>query len=492
MPNTDTPKTAETTDAGLLQAISGQKDRDAFDELHRRYEAPCFNLALNITGQRETAEEAVQDAMLRVWRFAGSFKAGGNARGWIMQTLAHSCLALLKKNAAERKRDLEAAPNPPEPSLASESAVRDELLAALRAAVTRLPDAERRIVALYFGAELSQAEIGQELAISQRNVSGRLTRALESLRHDLAQGGFAAAAPLLGKDLCAQALTSGHAVPPGLHCAIRARMREAPQESLRGAARLGNGFGRALLGLAAAAAFAAAAYAWLNLESRAPQPIVPKATEHSAPQAPTIKEASAPPAPLHREWTFENGVPEDVELISGAWKWHAPGAKLPGHVVTGDDAWALLKVPIPPRPMRVRFEFCRLTNDAARGEYGISWIHGRTVPRRTFYEVKAQLKFADRRMVVELYLWDRFAISSCNGQINSLLAYDAPYPSSALVLSFANFGLSRLTLDEIAEADIPAPVREAVERRHERRSYTRPSIELEPLNISTPEDLPSK
>ncbi|MCK6473073.1 MAG: sigma-70 family RNA polymerase sigma factor [Planctomycetes bacterium] len=478
---------AAPSDSNLLLAIASAKDRDAFDELHRRYVTPCYNLALNIAGHRETAEEAVQDAMVRIWRFAGGFKPGGNARGWIMQTLAHSCIALLKKNAAECKRERDAAePLPPAPTPAQDGAARDELLLALRTAVARLPDAERRIVALYFGAELSQAEIGKELDISQRNVSGRLTRALESLRQDLAQGGFAAAAPLLGSGLCAEALTSGQSAPPGLSAAVRAGVREAARESLRATARAGFGFTRALLGLAAAAALAAGAY--VALDPAAPPPAAslpgaPEAKSADTPHTHPIKEApTAETARLHRIWTFEKGIPSDLRLISGRWNWHTPDTNLPGHVATADDAWALLKVAIPPRPVRVRFEFCRLTNQADRGEYGISWIHGRTVPRRTFYEVKSQLKFAERRMVVEMYLFDRVAVSSCNGQINSLLAYDAPYPSGALVLSLANFGLSRVTLDEIGEDEIPAPVREAAATRHQRRSYTRPAVTLEPLN----------
>src|SRR5579862_7406245 len=78
----------ERDDAQLLAAIAQSRDQLAFDELLRRYERDAYNVAHHITGRRDSAEEVVQDAMMRVWTSAGSYRGEGVVRAWLLRIVA--------------------------------------------------------------------------------------------------------------------------------------------------------------------------------------------------------------------------------------------------------------------------------------------------------------------------------------------------------------------------------------------------------------------
>ena len=62
----------EPTDGELIRRV-GAGDRDAFEELYRRYTRPVLGLALRRLGDRGRAEDALQDAFSAIWRSAASY-----------------------------------------------------------------------------------------------------------------------------------------------------------------------------------------------------------------------------------------------------------------------------------------------------------------------------------------------------------------------------------------------------------------------------------
>ncbi len=141
-------------DATLLKEIARERNQQAFLQLFERYQKPAFNLALYFTGRRELAEDALQDAMLSVWRYAGSFHSDV-ARSWIMRIVHRSSLAVLRmERRKKRKIEDDAGYEPesllPQPGLSNESS---EQQALLRNALQGLPAEDRRLIGLYYGAD---------------------------------------------------------------------------------------------------------------------------------------------------------------------------------------------------------------------------------------------------------------------------------------------------------------------------------------------------
>ena len=89
----------ELTDGELIERV-GTGDRDAFDELYRRYTRPVLGLALRRLGDRGRAEDALQDAFAAIWRSAASYDPARGQGG---------AVALHRRAQRDRRRRAQAA-----------------------------------------------------------------------------------------------------------------------------------------------------------------------------------------------------------------------------------------------------------------------------------------------------------------------------------------------------------------------------------------------
>jgi RNA polymerase sigma-70 factor (ECF subfamily) len=81
-----------------LLARAGAGDREAFRLLYARYSAPLFSLAIRIVGDAGEAEEALQDAFMKVWRSAASYDpAKSRPFTWAVTVMRRTCIDHLRK-----------------------------------------------------------------------------------------------------------------------------------------------------------------------------------------------------------------------------------------------------------------------------------------------------------------------------------------------------------------------------------------------------------
>src|SRR5271154_3872689 len=78
-------------------------EHDLADWLEDGYVA-SFRTACLILGNRADAEEAVQDAYLRAWRFRDSLSAVPNIRPWLYRVVVNSCYSKLRRETPPRDR----------------------------------------------------------------------------------------------------------------------------------------------------------------------------------------------------------------------------------------------------------------------------------------------------------------------------------------------------------------------------------------------------
>ena len=112
-----------------------------------------------------------------------------------------------------------------------------ETLARMQAALLTLPELDRQLVALAYGAEMSHLEIAKELAIPRRTISRRLEDILTGLRAHLKEAGFAAAVPLVSPHELGAAILSGCEPAPGLKEQILSRLADAGGAALQSVSR---------------------------------------------------------------------------------------------------------------------------------------------------------------------------------------------------------------------------------------------------------------
>ncbi len=177
-------------EAALMAAIAaGDGGGEALRALHGRYAGPVGALGVRLLGDAGLAEELVQETFLRVWRSAGSFDpARGSARTFVF-TLARRAAVDLRRRRAMRPLDLLADAGGAEggPELGAGGAPGDGLLPALDLtdAVARLSPAQREVIELGYGHDLTQAEIARRLDLPLGTVKTRSHSALMALRRRL-------------------------------------------------------------------------------------------------------------------------------------------------------------------------------------------------------------------------------------------------------------------------------------------------------------------
>ena len=170
----------DVPDALLARARAG--DRAAFEQLYRWFERPVFTLALRIAGNREEAQDVLQETMLKVLGRIGEFRGAGSPFwGWLRQIAVNEALMRLRRDKrlaqeigvddpSEYAEDL--APLPP--------AAADAGL--LQRALATLPTATRSVLWLYHAEGYTHDEIA---ALMQRTPSfskSQLARGTKKLR----------------------------------------------------------------------------------------------------------------------------------------------------------------------------------------------------------------------------------------------------------------------------------------------------------------------
>jgi RNA polymerase sigma-70 factor (ECF subfamily) len=166
------------SDGELLQRV-GEGDRDAFEQLYRRYSRPVLGLALRRLGDRGRAEDAVQETFTSVWRSARSYKPErGPGAPWLY-AVARNAISDRGRARVEPPADApDEASNEPGPS---ETAERGWVSWRVHRALADLPENERSLIELAYWGGLSQSEIADLLGIPLGTVKTRTRSALARL-----------------------------------------------------------------------------------------------------------------------------------------------------------------------------------------------------------------------------------------------------------------------------------------------------------------------
>ncbi|MBV8297495.1 MAG: RNA polymerase sigma factor, partial [Acidimicrobiia bacterium] len=138
--------------------------------------ASAYRTACLILHNPTDAEEAVQNAFLRVWRFRASVPADDGARRWLYRVLVNACCSKLR---SERSRRTHAAPDElpdlPGPELSPETTVAlAQTAEVVRDALASLPEHLRIPLVLRFYAGLSEREIATAIRRRPGTVKSRL------------------------------------------------------------------------------------------------------------------------------------------------------------------------------------------------------------------------------------------------------------------------------------------------------------------------------
>jgi RNA polymerase sigma-70 factor (ECF subfamily) len=161
--------------------------REAFAALVERYQHRAFGVALRILGRRQDAEDAVQQAFLRLYEARARYDPRWRLSTWFYRILTNACVDELRRRRPLLPLDGWAEASAERPDAPLERSERDRLLGN---ALLTLPPEARIVLTLYYGDGRSYGEIAAIRGISVNTVKTHLRRGRLALRRALRARGM--------------------------------------------------------------------------------------------------------------------------------------------------------------------------------------------------------------------------------------------------------------------------------------------------------------
>jgi len=180
------PSLEDARDRDLVRQLRSG-DEEAFRALFRRYGPLAKGLAHRVVRQPFLAEEIVQEAFLSLWRDPRSYQeARGTFRVWLLSTVHHRAVDVVRREEAQRRRKQEQQPvEAYQEDIADSVADRIDLAAnreRVREALEDIPAAQRQILEMMYFAGKSQSDIARELGLPLGTVKSRTLLGMRRLR----------------------------------------------------------------------------------------------------------------------------------------------------------------------------------------------------------------------------------------------------------------------------------------------------------------------
>jgi RNA polymerase sigma-70 factor (ECF subfamily) len=189
------PVEAPVDDELELVANARKGDTSSFSTLLRRYEGKIFRLAMNITQNREDAEDVLQEAFLKAYEHLDQFQGNSRFYTWVVRIAVNQALMKLRKRRSDRAVSLDEQIDTGEDTVVREIAAWDpdpeqqytrvELNDILTGAIDDLAPIYRTVFTLRDVDGLSTEETAEVLELTVPAVKSRLLRARLQLRDKL-------------------------------------------------------------------------------------------------------------------------------------------------------------------------------------------------------------------------------------------------------------------------------------------------------------------
>lgn len=173
-------------------------DNDAFEELIIRYERKIYSICFYFLKNREDAEDAAQEVILKLYKKLGSFRKEAAFSTWMNYVASNTCRDYLRKRKRNQVLHLDddiqteegriARELPSDEDTPEERMEKKELGVLMQETLFKLKEDHREILLMREYQELSYEEISEILEISVGTVKSRIYRARQDLRILLNRG----------------------------------------------------------------------------------------------------------------------------------------------------------------------------------------------------------------------------------------------------------------------------------------------------------------
>jgi RNA polymerase sigma-70 factor, ECF subfamily len=173
-------------DEDLISLVEANDDPVAFAALYDRHSRPAYSLAYRMMGERQAAEDLVQDAFLKVWQAAASYRAErASVRTWLLSIVHNRGIDQLRSLASHRRKQdkMEASAPKSQPSEAFAQSWRNSQREQVREALSTLPPEQLKTIELAYFSGYTHVEIAELLGLPLGTVKGRMRLGLKKMRY---------------------------------------------------------------------------------------------------------------------------------------------------------------------------------------------------------------------------------------------------------------------------------------------------------------------
>ncbi len=172
-----------------LVTLVERGDADAFEVIYERHSTVAYSLAFRLLGDRQAAEDLVQDAFLAVWRGAASYASNrGSVRTWLLSILHNRGVDRLRTlGAMSRRQDAleQVELRRPDAPDAATLGVERAMAGSVRDELGSLPAEQHEVLRLAYYGGFTHHEIAEMLSLPLGTVKSRMRLGLERLRRGL-------------------------------------------------------------------------------------------------------------------------------------------------------------------------------------------------------------------------------------------------------------------------------------------------------------------
>lgn len=196
-PHNQDPHLIALLDRIAARAAPGARHADseaALRELYDLTSSRLYGVALRVVGNRDWAEDVLQEAFLNIWRIAGNYReALSPPMAWMGVIVRSRALDFLRRRASERAdAGLELTPaitetvagNATDPLDATQAS---EQAWALHECMRKLEARQREVLSLAYMRDLSHSELAEQLKLPLGTVKSWIRRGIEQLRGCMAR-----------------------------------------------------------------------------------------------------------------------------------------------------------------------------------------------------------------------------------------------------------------------------------------------------------------
>ena len=170
----------------VMRAIQG--DETAFSEIVDQYSTLMLRTASMIVGDRDIAEDVVQDALIQAWHHLSDLRKAGALRPWLMRIVVNQCISF-KRRLTRTANFMRQALSEQETDLIAQAADdhkgRMERDWDLARAIENLPMKQRVVIILHYYNSMTLPEMSSALQTSENTLKKRIQAALTNLRRML-------------------------------------------------------------------------------------------------------------------------------------------------------------------------------------------------------------------------------------------------------------------------------------------------------------------